>query len=39
MSAVLSALVREGKLAPQAMADASARYGIDPEALDPKTLP
>jgi len=39
VSAVLSALVREGKLAPQAMADASTRYGIDPEALDPKTLP
>jgi pyruvate dehydrogenase E1 component len=30
--AVLSALVREGKLGPQAVADAISRYGIDPEA-------
>ncbi len=30
--AVLSALVREGKLGPQAAADAISRYGIDPEA-------
>jgi pyruvate dehydrogenase E1 component len=39
VSAVLSALIREGKLAPQAMVDASVRYGIDPDSLDPKTLP
>jgi len=39
VSAVLSALIREGKLAPQAMDDASARYGIDPGSIDPKTLP
>ena len=32
-------LVREGKLAPQAMADAVARYGIDPEAIDPEHFP
>ena len=39
VTAVLSALVREGKLAPHAVADATSRYGIDPEAIDPKTLP
>ncbi|MDP3983502.1 MAG: pyruvate dehydrogenase (acetyl-transferring), homodimeric type, partial [Acidimicrobiia bacterium] len=31
--AVLSALVREGKLGPEAVADALARYGIDPDAV------
>jgi pyruvate dehydrogenase E1 component len=30
--AVLSSLVREGKLGPQAVADAISRYEIDPEA-------
>jgi pyruvate dehydrogenase E1 component len=39
VTAVLSSLVREGKLAPQAVADAVTRYGIDPESLDPRTLP
>jgi pyruvate dehydrogenase E1 component len=39
VTAVLSALVREGKLAPQAVADSATRYGIDPEAVDPRTLP
>lgn len=36
--ATLSALVREGKLGPQAVADAIARYGIDPSLPDPQIL-
>lgn len=34
--AVLSALIREGRLSPQAAADAISRYGLDPEAPDPR---
>ncbi|HKX74351.1 MAG TPA: pyruvate dehydrogenase (acetyl-transferring), homodimeric type [Acidimicrobiia bacterium] len=34
--AVLSALIRAGKLSPAAAADAISRYGLDPEAADPR---
>ena len=37
--AVLSELVRQGKLEAAVTADAMARYGINPDAPDPKTLP
>jgi pyruvate dehydrogenase E1 component len=37
--ATLSALVREGKLGPQAVGDAVARYGIDATLPDPQLLP
>jgi pyruvate dehydrogenase E1 component len=36
--ATLSALVREGKVGPQAVADALARYGIDPS-FEPPLVP
>jgi pyruvate dehydrogenase E1 component len=36
--AVLSGLVREGKIEPSAIADAIARYDINPEAADPRLV-
>jgi pyruvate dehydrogenase E1 component len=36
--AVLSELVREGKIEPSAIADAIARYDINPEAADPRLV-
>jgi pyruvate dehydrogenase E1 component len=33
--AVLSALAREGQVKPEVVADAIARYGVDPEATNP----